>query len=101
MGNGLRERRNRHLRGQPLDLLEDQVGIHKTVNRLQLDVDAVNPMQEIRLADSIWIFSQAHLLLVMLRHENGWRDVELEVASLAHLLGLRRKVLRPSLDAVA
>ena len=41
----------RHLRGHPLDLLEDQVGIHEPMDSLQLDVDAVNPTAEVWLGD--------------------------------------------------
>ena len=38
LNNSLAGRSSSHLGGQPLDLLDDQVGVDEPVNRLQLDV---------------------------------------------------------------
>ena len=55
-------------------------------------------MAEVRFADSINEFPNTHLLLVVLRNDNGWLGIELDVAGAAHLLYTPSELIRPNTD---
>ena len=71
------------------------------MNCFQLDVDAVDPVAEVWLGDSVDQLPDADLLLVVLRNDSRRLRVELEFPGPAHLLHLGGEATGPYLDLLA